>query len=243
MENLTLSPTTRTALQKFLQIWKQDPLAQQTLCIAPQNIFICDPQRLDQITDITASLEEPSQIDRTEQENNFAIEEFINIELDNDKVQEVILEELKATTNTEETKNIQELLEDLNRLLKPIESRPNPFLALNWEEQVKNIIKRLQESRKSKKGRIGILEAHYYLGKLLEENISHHDQIKRQLEQQFGERRTRDLWISAQRQRELFTTCDKSRLYQNETITITKILKLKETEFTILLSSLSATNL
>ncbi len=68
MENLTLSPTTRIALQNFLQIWKQDPLAQQTLCIAPQNIFICDPQRLDQITDITIEVEEPNNI---EQENSF----------------------------------------------------------------------------------------------------------------------------------------------------------------------------
>ena len=77
MENLTLSLTTRIALQNFLQIWKQDPLAQQTLCIAPQNIFICDPQRPDQITDITIEVEEPNDI---EQENSFSIEEFIDIE-------------------------------------------------------------------------------------------------------------------------------------------------------------------
>ena len=238
MENLTLSPTTRIALQNFLQIWKQDPLAQQTLCIAPQNIFICDPQRPDQITDITIEVEEPNDI---EQENSFSIEEFIEIELGNNEAKKITREEPKVCNKN--TKEIQELLEDLTRPLKPTESRPNPFLALTWEKQVENIIKRLQESRKSKKGRIGILEAHYYLGKLLEENISQHDQIKRQLEYKFGEHRTRDLWTSAQRQRELFTTCDRSRLYQNETITVTKILKLKETEFTILLSSLSTTNL
>src|SRR5437764_607673 len=86
------------------------------------------------------------------------------------------------------------------------------FLQI-WKKQVENIIKRLQESRKSKKGCIGILEAHYYLGKLLEENISQHDQIKRQLEHKFDERQTRDLWTSAQRQKELFTICDRSRLY------------------------------
>ena len=238
MKNLTLTLTTRTALQNFLQIWKQDPLAQQTLCITPQNIFICDPQRLDQITDITIEVEEPNDI---EQENSFSIEEFIDIELGSNEAKETTREEPKVCNKN--TKEIQELLEDLTRPLKPTESRPNPFLALTWEKQVENIIKRLQESRKSKKGRIGILEAHYYLGKLLEENISQHDQIKRQLEHKFGERRTRDLWTSAQRQRELFAICDRSYLYQNETITITKILKLKETEFTILLSSLSTTNL
>src|SRR5437868_755827 len=238
MENLTLSLTTRIALQNFLQIWKQDPLAQQTLCIVPQNIFICDPQRPDQITDITIEVEEPNDI---EQENSFSIEEFIEIELGNNEAKKITREEPKVCNKN--TKEIQELLEDLTRPLKPTESRPNPFLALTWEKQVENIIKRLQESRKSKKGRIGILEAHYYLGKLLEENISQHDQIKRQLEHKFGERRTRDLWTSAQRQRELFTTCDRSHLYQNETITVMKILKLKETEFTILLSSLSTTNL
>ena len=238
MKNLTLSPTTRTALQNFLQIWKQDPLAQQTLCIVPQNIFICNPQRLDQITDITIEVEEPNDI---EQENSFSIEEFIEIELGNNEAKKITREEPKVCNKN--TKEIQELLEDLTRPLKLIKSHPNPFLALTWEKQVENIIKRLQESRKSKKGRIGILEAHYYLGKLLEENISQHDQIKRQLEHKFGERRTRDLWTSAQRQRELFAICDRSYLYQNETITITKILKLKETEFTILLSSLSTTNL
>ena len=142
MENLTLSSTTRTALQNFLQIWKQDPFAQQILCITPQNIFICDPQRLDQITDITMEVEEPKVCNKN-------------------------------------TKEIQELLEDLTQPLKLIESHPNPFLALTWEKQVENIIKRLQENRKSKKGCIGILEAYYYLGKLLKENISQHDQIKR----------------------------------------------------------------
>ena len=108
MENLTLSSTTRTALQKFLQIWKQDPLAQQTLCIAPQNIFICDPQRPDQITDITIELEEPNDI---EQENSFSIGEFIDIDLGSNEAKETTLEEPKASNkNTEE---IQELLEDL----------------------------------------------------------------------------------------------------------------------------------
>src|SRR5205085_3248059 len=238
MENLTLSPTTRIALQNFLQIWKQDPLAQQTLCIAPQNIFICDPQRPDQITDITMEVEEPNDI---EQENSFSIEEFIDIELGSNEAKKTTREEPKVCNKN--TKEIQELLEDLTRPLKLIESRPNPFLALTWEKQVENIIKRLQESRKSKKGYIRILEAHYYLGKLLERNISQHDQIKRQLEHKFGERRTRDLWTSAQRLRELFTTCDRSCFYQNKTIIVTKILKLKETEFTILFSSLSTTNL
>ena len=163
------------------------------MCIVSQNIFICDSQRPDQITDITADLEEPNLIDN---ENSFSIEEFIEIELGNNEAKKITREEPKVCNKN--TKEIQELLEDLTRPLKPTESRPNPFLALTWEKQVENIIKRLQESRKSKKGHIGILEAHYYLGKLLEENISQYDQIKRQLEQKFGERRTRDLWTSAQ---------------------------------------------
>src|SRR5437868_6899807 len=125
MENLTLSPTTRTALQNFLQIWKQDPLVQQTLCIAHQNIFICDPQRLDQITDITIEVEEPNNI---EQENSFLIEEFIDIELGSNEAKETTREKPKVCNKN--TKDIQELLEDLTRLLKPIESRPNSFLAL-----------------------------------------------------------------------------------------------------------------
>ena len=133
-------------------------------------------------------VEEPNDI---EQENSFSIEEFIDIELGSNEAKEITREEPKVCNKN--TKEIQELLEDLTRPLKPTESRPNPFLALTWEKQVENIIKRLQESRKSKKGCIGILEAHYYLGKLLEENISQHNQIKRQLEHKFGEHRTRDL--------------------------------------------------
>ena len=125
MENLTLSLTTRIALQNFLQIWKQDPLAQQTLCIAPQNIFICDPQRPDQITDITIEVEEPNDI---EQENSFSIEEFIDIELGSNEAKETIREEPKVCNKN--TKEIQELLKDLTRPLKPIESQPNPFLTL-----------------------------------------------------------------------------------------------------------------
>ena len=82
-----------------------------------------------------------------------------------------------------------------------------------------------------------------YLEELLEKNINHHNQIKDQLEQKFGKYRTRDLWTSVQRQRALFNTCNKSRIYQNETIGVTKILKLKEPEFSTLLSSLSIVNL
>ena len=121
------------------------------MCIALQNIFICDSQRPDQITDITADLEEPNLIDNTEKENEFLIKEFINIEFAN-KAQEITLEEPKTTVdNTKEIENIQDLLEDLTQLLKPTESRPNPFLALTWKNQLENIIKRLQESRKSRK--------------------------------------------------------------------------------------------
>ena len=100
------------------------------MCITPQNIFICDLQRLDQITDITADLEEPNLIDNTEKENEFSIEEFINIEF-TDEAQEITLEEPKTTVdNTKENENIQELLEDLTRPLKLTESHPNLFLAL-----------------------------------------------------------------------------------------------------------------
>ena len=76
------------------------------MCIVPQNIFICDLQRLDQITNITADLEEPNLIDNTEKENEFLIEEFIDIEF-TDKAQEITLEEPKITVdNTKEIANI-----------------------------------------------------------------------------------------------------------------------------------------
>ena len=105
IENLILSPTTRTALQNFLQIWKQDPLAQQTLYIALQNIFICDLQRPDQITDITIEVEEPNDI---EQENSFMIKEFIDIELSSNEAKETTCKEPKVCNKN--TKEIQELL-------------------------------------------------------------------------------------------------------------------------------------
>ena len=50
-----------------------------------QNIFICDLQRSDQITDITDNLEEPNQVNNIEQENRFSIEEFVDIEFDSNK--------------------------------------------------------------------------------------------------------------------------------------------------------------
>ena len=125
MENLTLLPTTRAALQNFLQIWKQDPLAQQTLCIAPQNIFICDPQRPDQITDITIELEEPNDI---EQENSFSIEEFIDIELGSNEAKETTREEPEVCIKN--TKEIQELLKDLTHYLSRLKVIQTPFLPL-----------------------------------------------------------------------------------------------------------------
>ena len=240
-------------MQNFLQIWKQDPLAQQTLCIAPDNIFICDAQNSNQITDITTELEEHNQTYTIEPEENF-FEEFIHQEINEDNrtlTEEMIaLEEPRASPIRNELipeeprlKNIQEIIDDVTRPLKPTGSHPNPFLASTWQIQLEKIIKRLQEARKMKKGRIGLLEAHYYLGKILKENTNYKDQIQDQLEQKFGERRTRDLWISAHRLREIFSICDKSCIYQNEVLTVTKITKLKELEFSTLIGFLIYRNL
>jgi hypothetical protein len=247
MENPVILPTTKTALQNFLRIWKQDPIAQQTLCIAPLHIFICNPEEPDQITDITIEIEEPNETDKileTSDEQIIQTEPITLEEVLNEA--EINWEEPQFADNTEQilkenknSKNIQKLIDDLTQPLKLTRSQTNPFLASTWQSQLEKIIDRLQENRKSKKGRMGLLEAHYYLGKLLHENILNHNQIQNKLEQTFGERRTRLLWTSAQRQWKLFTTCDKTRIYQNELISITKIMKLKEAEFSILLSSLN----
>lgn len=239
MENLKLSPATKTALQNFLQIWNQDPLAQQTLCIAPQNIFVCDLQDPNKITDITSELEEPNT-----DSNIILSNEHLESNTSETQAEPIPIIETSRNSGTwKSPRNIQELVEDLTQPLQPMESYPNPFLANTWQDQLEKISKRLQNNRKSKKGRIPILEAHYYLGKLLEENTIHQEQIQDQLEQKFGERRTRDLWISAQRQRKLFTACNKGRIYQSKLITVTKIVKLKESEFSTLVNSLDHTNL
>lgn len=123
MENSTLLSTTRIALQNFLQIWKQDPLAQQTLCISPQNIFICNPEEPDQITDITNELEEPNTTNITEQENNRLFEEFVNLEFNIEAQEESNIPPNPEVAKINElTENLQELYEDLTQPLKLIES-------------------------------------------------------------------------------------------------------------------------
>jgi hypothetical protein len=163
MKNSILSPATKTALQNFLQIWEQDPLAQQTLCIAPQNIFICDTQNIDQITDITNELKELLSIDNNTQDEQRTTLGETSISVDTNKTKE----------KTPNSKDIQEIIDNLTQLLKLGKSHPNLFLAQNWQDQLEKIVQQLKENRKSKKGCIRMLEAYYYLGKLIEENISY----------------------------------------------------------------------
>jgi hypothetical protein len=110
------------------------------LCISPQNIFICDIKEPNQITDITTELEEPN----AEEENNRLFEEFLDLEFNTENETQ---EELNIMNNDEILRsnqlaeNLQELYEDLTRLLKLTESYPNSFLASNWQNELENITK------------------------------------------------------------------------------------------------------
>ena len=138
-----------------------------------------------------------------------------------------------------ELENVRQIYNELNQQEQPTEtSRINPFLANTLENQLKRILDRLKEMSKTKIGHIGLLEAHYYLGKIIHNNQEKQDRIRAVIQQRFSERKTRDIWKCAIRLREVFEIKSLGLLYQTKKLTITQITHLTETEFTELLQVL-----
>ena len=233
---MTLQPQTLIALQKFLNEWYTDPVSQNNLLITPQNIILSNNEDVTQQVDLT------SVITRTD---NIDIEpeiEPITLDIQEDELltfNETGIELTELFTPDFESKKVHQIYNKLNRQEQPTTtSQMNPFLANTWKDQVEQILDRLKETRHSKLGYIGILEAHYYLGKIISKNRENQDQVRAMLQQQYSDRKVRDMWKGAIQLREVFEIKPLGLLYQIRKLNITQIMKLTETEYMELLQVL-----
>jgi hypothetical protein len=231
MDNL--QPQTAAALQNFLQLWYKDPASQHNLWITPQAITLCDNEDLTQQLDLTPILTETVNSVDTIIEPEVEPLTFYEPETELVTFNEIESELTESLTLQIKSENIRQIHNKLNQQEQPtIISRPNPFLANTWEAQLNRILDRFKEIRKSKMGYIGLLEAHYYLGKTIMNNLENQDRIRMVIRQQYGERKTRDIWKGALRLREIFEIKLIALLYQTKKLSITQVIRLTETEFT-----------
>src|SRR5260364_186270 len=93
------------------------------------------------------------------------------------------IEALLAPALTEKPKAIAKLFEDLTQTLNPQKTaRTNPFLQETWTAQVDKILQELPKFKQSRRGQIQAIEAHYYLGTIIEKQTEHRTQIREQIQ-------------------------------------------------------------
>lgn len=221
MESTTLQPNTILALRNFLSIWRQDPAAQYNLGISSQNVILWNTQNPEQVIDVTPT-EEPSN----------ELDELLR-PFDED------IETVLAAATTEKPKAIVQLLEDLTQTLNPQKTpRTNPFLRETWAAQVDKILQEMPKFKHSRRGQIQAIEAHFYLGTIIENQTEHRTQIREQIRKSKGERKTQDIWKGAQRVRKIFTICPKDLMHQTKYLSMTQVIKLKDEDYTALIEEL-----
>ena len=221
MEQTTLQPNTVQALRHFLSIWKQDPASRYILGISNSNALLWDNDQPEQYIDITPQAEIPASNEIDELIGTLDTPETLTLSQPNDAS---LLSRLK---------------EDLNQILQPQEvSHTNPYAAPDWKTQVNRILKALPQHSKSRKDQITMIEAHFYLGLLLEKESLQQEQIKELIQKQKGDRKSRDIVKGAQRIYQLFSLRPKDLIYQTNYLAVTQIVKLKNEVFESLINSL-----
>ena len=215
-----LQSQTIKALEDFLEIWNQDPLAtNNSLAITGNQVSVLNE------TDILISLTLP-----TNKEPEHSMQEiepspletfFENIETDNlnlladiEQEEESMQEEL-SSQNLETEENIAinhpltRIIDDLTTEKDEVFTRLEPLLGITYKEKLKEIISRLKlESRgKQRDQTIKILEACYYLGQLREtitENQQKTKYTRNALKKSLGPRRADSIWKEAERTYKIF---------------------------------------
>jgi hypothetical protein len=232
MEPITPKPETIIALQNFLAIWRQDPVSQNTLCITPQNTLIWNPQKEEEIVDITDAIQKPPEFD---------INEFLDIEefepsFEIQEETETINDSIEAEETTEESEVITKIINDLKQVvISRTTSFINPYIRGTWEDQVKKILRDLPKKGKARDDQIKAMEAYLYLGIIINEQIIYKIKIKEMIQKSRGTRKAKDIWKGAQRFQKIFEIRPKDLLYQSTCLTITNVVKLTDLEFDNLL--------
>jgi hypothetical protein len=225
MEHTTLQPNTIQALRYFLSIWKQDPASRYILGISNSNAFLWDNDQPEQCIEVTpqAEMQTTNEIDKL--------------------LGTIDTPDTTPPLQVDTTENplLSQLKEDLNQTLHPQEvSHVNPYIAADWKTQVDKILKSLPQHSKSRQNQITMIEAHFYLGSLLEKESLHQDQIKELIRKQKGDRRSRDIVKGAQRIHQLFSLRSKDLIYQTNYLAVTQIVKLTNEDFELLVNSLKS---
>ena len=72
-------------------------------------------------------------------------------------------------------------------------TRTNPFLRETWTAQVDKILQDLPKFKQSRREQRQAIEAHYYLGTIIEKQAEHRAQIREQIQKVKGDRKTQDI--------------------------------------------------
>jgi hypothetical protein len=257
-----LQPQTLNALNEFLTIWNQDPLAtnhslvltgNQVSVMNETNVFLTitiptetetSNQTVENEPDIFESLfpsidldelletEETAMLPQQEKEN-------LNEEtLEEFPLQESDYEESQSPSNDLLTKFIDDLTKDTEEIF----IRINPLIETTFKEKLKEIISRLKEETRGKQRDqvLKTLEACYYLGQLREsikENRQRLKYTRNTLKKSLNPRRADRIWKCSERVYQIFQICGLPRLCSTTKITFTNLEELSDEDFTELLES------
>jgi hypothetical protein len=232
MELPTLQPETLIALNNFLQVWKQDPIASNNLNISPQNVILWNNEEPEKSVDLTPILGNPIDLNFDE---FLQFEESEVLELSNEN-----LESTKELETTKENNQVQKIANELRKEPEPQnKSFTNPFIGGTWKDQVTRILDALTKSGRTRIALTRNIQTYYWLGKLISD-ATEEQEIKEFIQRIQGKRRAKDTWKGALRTYDLFELRPLELMYQLQYTTVTHIIKLTENEFAELVSQVTS---
>ena len=249
-----LQPQTIAALNNFLTIWNQDPLAaNNSLTITSDSIVVHNESNI--VTTLLLPLETEPELPVQHTENADILETYFSNIVFNDftfstEPTEEELDILSSQLDTEvletpnkRNKNLDCLIRDFTEERNEVFARQDPLVGITSKEKLQEIINRLSKENRgrSRSQHIRILEASYYLGQLrneVDDNKQRTNEIKDELKKALGPRRTGKAWKCAGRIYRLLQICGLPFLYSTTKITFSNLEELNEEDFSALLSEI-----
>jgi hypothetical protein len=214
-----LQPRTLNALNTFLNIWNQDPLAtNHSLVFTENQVSIMNETNVFLTITIPTETETLNQTRENESDIFESLFPSINLEelleteettmlspQENDNLNEEILEESHTQEPDHEeilppsNNLLTKFINDLTKDTEEVFIRINPLIEITFKEKLKEIISRLREENRGKQRDqvLKTLEACYYLGQLREsikENRQRLKYARNTLKKSLNPRRADRIW-------------------------------------------------
>ena len=255
-----LQPQTLNALNEFLTIWNQDPLAtNHSLVLTGNQVSVMNETNI--FLTITIPTETETPIQTTEDESDMFESLFPSVNLDElleteettmpsqqEDLNEETTEELLLQEPDQEeifsplNNSLTEFIDDLTTEKDKVFTRMDPLIGTTYEEKLQEIISRLKKENRGKQRSqlIKTLEACYYLGQLRESITEDRKRIKytrNTLQKSLGSLRATRTWKCTERVYKILQVCGLSPLYSTTKITFSSLNELSEKDFIDLLDT------